>query len=59
MEDSCEGTHLYARRLVKPVLLHIDDLARLVVDAPRVLAVRVLGLQEGRVNVQVRQLGRE
>ena len=44
---SC-NTHLDARRLVQAVLLHVDDLARLAVDAPRVLAVRVLRLKKAK-----------
>lgn len=40
-------TCLNARRLVQAVSLHVDNLARLTVNAPRVFAVCVFGLHGG------------
>jgi hypothetical protein len=44
LDSSLERLDLHARALKKPILLHVDNLARVAIHAPGVFTVRVLGL---------------
>ena len=44
MRENDEGLNLDARRLVQFVRLHVDDIARLAIDTPRMLTIRVFRL---------------